>query len=127
MHTLATVLVAVGTSLSAFWILVLNSWMHTPTGFEMRDGVAHATDWLAILLNPSMPYRFVHVMLSSFLTVAFLLAGLSAWRWLRGDQKSCGACRAAYRTDHGRGPDAAADRRRRSARPEHAASTSRRR
>jgi cytochrome bd ubiquinol oxidase subunit I len=84
-HTLATVLVAVGTSLSAFWILVLNSWMQTPTGFEMRDGVAHATDWLAILTNPSMPYRFVHVMLSSFLTVAFLLAGLSAWRWLRGD------------------------------------------
>ncbi len=95
-HTLATVLVAVGTSLSAFWILVLNSWMHTPTGFEMRDGVAHATDWLAILMNPSMPYRFVHVMLSSFLTVAFLLAGLSAWRWLRGDRSA--AVRVVLRT-----------------------------
>jgi len=54
-HTLATVLVALGTTLSAFWILVLNSWMHTPVGFEMRDGVAHATDWFALLFNPSMP------------------------------------------------------------------------
>ena len=87
-HTLATLLVAVGTSMSAFWILVLNSWMHTPVGFEMRDGVAHATDWMAILFNPSMPYRFVHMMLASFLTVAFLMAGLSAWRWLRGDRSA---------------------------------------
>jgi cytochrome bd ubiquinol oxidase subunit I len=84
-HTLATLLVAGGTSASAFWIIVLNSWMHTPTGFEMREGVAHATDWLAIIFNPSMPYRLAHMMLASGLTVAFLLAGLSAWRWLRGD------------------------------------------
>ncbi len=84
-HTLATLLVAGGTSASAFWIIVLNSWMHTPTGFEMRDGVAHATDWMAIIFNPSMPYRFSHMMLASGLTVAFLMAGLSAWRWLRGD------------------------------------------
>ncbi|HRQ65322.1 MAG TPA: cytochrome ubiquinol oxidase subunit I [Xanthomonadaceae bacterium] len=86
-HTLSTVLVAVGTSLSAFWILALNSWMHTPVGFEMRDGVAHATDWMAILFNPSMPWRLTHMMLASFLTVAFLMAGLSAWRWLRGDRQ----------------------------------------
>ncbi|MFQ3622318.1 MAG: cytochrome ubiquinol oxidase subunit I [Acetobacteraceae bacterium] len=86
LHTLATLLVAVGTSLSAFWILVLNSWMHTPAGFELRDGVAHATDWMAIIFNPSMPYRFAHMMVASFLTVAFLLAGLSAWRRLRGDR-----------------------------------------
>jgi cytochrome d ubiquinol oxidase subunit I len=85
MHTLATLLVAVGTTLSAFWILVLNSWMHTPAGFEMRDGVAHATDWAAIVFNPSMPYRLVHMLLASGLTVAFLIAGLSAYRWLRGD------------------------------------------
>ncbi len=87
LHTAATFLVAIGTTLSAFWILVLNSWMHTPAGFEMRDGVAHATDWLAIIFNPSMPYRFVHMMLASFLTVAFLLAGISAYRLLRGDHK----------------------------------------
>ena len=92
-HTLATLLVAGGTSASAFWIIVLNSWMHTPAGFEMRDGVAHATDWLAIIFNPSMPYRLSHMMLASGLTVAFLLAGLSAWRWLRGDH-SAGVVRA---------------------------------
>ena len=85
-HTLATFLVAFGTTLSAFWILVLNSWMHTPVGFEMRDGVAHATDWLAIIFNPSMPYRLVHMLLASGLTVAFLVAGLSAFRWLLGDR-----------------------------------------
>lgn len=85
-HTGATLLVAVGTTLSAFWILVLNSWMHTPAGFEMRDGVAHATDWLAIIFNPSMPYRLVHMLLASGLTAAFLVAGVSAWRWRRGDR-----------------------------------------
>ncbi|MEM6809801.1 MAG: cytochrome ubiquinol oxidase subunit I [Pseudomonadota bacterium] len=85
-HTIATVLVAVGTTLSAFWILALVSWMHTPAGFEMRDGVAYATDWWAIIFNPSFPYRLVHTMLASFLTVAFLFTGLSAYRWLRGDK-----------------------------------------
>lgn len=86
LHTLATFLVAFGTTMSAFWILVLNSWMHTPVGFEMRDGVAHATDWFAIVFNPSMPYRLVHTLLASGLTAAFLVAGFSAYRWLKGDQ-----------------------------------------
>ena len=86
LHTTATLLVALGTTLSAFWILVLNSWMHTPVGFEMRDGVAHATDWLAIVFNPSLPYRLSHMLLASGLTVAFLLAGLSALRWLMGQR-----------------------------------------
>ncbi|MEM6667696.1 MAG: cytochrome ubiquinol oxidase subunit I [Pseudomonadota bacterium] len=95
-HTLATVLVAFGTTLSAFWILVLNSWMHTPVGFEMRDGVAYATDWLAIIFNPSMPYRLVHMLLASGLTAAFLIAGLSAIRWLWGDRSK--AVRHAMRT-----------------------------
>lgn len=85
-HTGATILVAFGTTMSAFWILVLNSWMHTPAGFEMRDGVAHATDWWAIIFNPSMPYRLAHMLLASGLTCAFLIAGLSAWRWLRSDR-----------------------------------------
>src|SRR5688572_1156137 len=83
-HTLATVLVAAGTTLSAFWILVLNSWMQTPVGFEMVDGRAHALDWWAIIFNPSFPYRLAHVLLASGLTASFLVAGLSAWRWLRG-------------------------------------------
>jgi cytochrome bd ubiquinol oxidase subunit I len=86
-HTLATALVAGGTTLSAFWIIALNSWMHTPAGFEMRDGVAHATDWIAIIFNPSMPYRFAHMLLASGLTVSFLIAGISAYRWLRGDRQ----------------------------------------
>ncbi|WP_322889801.1 MULTISPECIES: cytochrome ubiquinol oxidase subunit I [unclassified Yoonia] len=83
-HTGATFLVAFGTLMSTFWIIVLNSWMHTPQGFEMRDGVAHATDWFAIIFNPSMPYRFTHMVLASFLTVSFLIAGVSAFRWLIG-------------------------------------------
>lgn len=86
-HTLATVLVAAGTSFSAFWILALNSWMQTPAGFELRDGVAHATSWWAVIFNPSFPYRLVHMLIASGLTGAFLIAGLSAYRWLRGDRK----------------------------------------
>ncbi|MEM7120065.1 MAG: cytochrome ubiquinol oxidase subunit I [Pseudomonadota bacterium] len=93
LHTLATVLVAVGTTLSAFWILVLNSWMHTPVGYEMRDGIAHATDWVAIVFNPSMPYRLTHMLLASGLTASFLVAGLSAFRLLFGD-RSAGAMTA---------------------------------
>jgi cytochrome d ubiquinol oxidase subunit I len=85
-HTGATVLVAFGTTMSAFWILVLNSWMHTPAGYELRDGVAHATDWMAILFNPSMPYRLTHMLIASGLTAAFLIAGLSAFRWLKADR-----------------------------------------
>lgn len=87
-HTLATFLVAFGTTLSAFWILVLNSWMQTPVGFEMIDGQAHATDWLAIVFNPSLPYRLIHTLLASGLTCAFLIAGLSAYRWLRNDRSA---------------------------------------
>ena len=85
-HTLATFLVAFGTTVSAFWIIALNSWMHTPAGFELRDGVAHATDWWAVVFNPSMPYRLTHMLLASGLTVAFLVAGISAYRWLRDDR-----------------------------------------
>ncbi len=87
-HTIATVLVAVGTSLSAFWILVLNSWMQTPAGFEMIDGVAHVTSWYEVVFNPSMPYRLAHMLLASALTAAFLIAGISAYRLIKGDQKS---------------------------------------
>lgn len=85
-HTTATFLVAFGTTMSAFWIIVLNSWMHTPAGYELRGGVVYATDWAAIIFNPSMPYRLVHMLLASGLTVAFLIAGLSALRHLWGDR-----------------------------------------
>ncbi|WP_341908539.1 cytochrome ubiquinol oxidase subunit I [Polaromonas sp. YR568] len=86
MHTFATFLVAGGTTMSAFWILALNSWMHTPAGFEMIDGKAHVTSWLEVIFNPSFPYRFTHMMLASGLTVAFIVAGISAYRWLRNDR-----------------------------------------
>ena len=95
-HTTATFLVAFGTTMSAFWILALNSWMHTPTGFVMIDGKAHVTSWLAVIFNPSFPYRLTHMLIASGLTVAFLLAGLSAYRWLKGDKSK--AVQAALRT-----------------------------
>jgi cytochrome d ubiquinol oxidase subunit I len=88
MHTIATLLVAGGTTLSAFWILALNSWMHTPAGFEMIDGKAHVTSWLQVIFNPSFPYRFTHMMLASGLTVAFLVAGVSSYRWLRNERSA---------------------------------------
>ena len=86
MHTMATLLVAGGTTLSAFWILALNSWMHTPAGFEMIRGQAHVTSWFEVIFNPSFPYRFTHMLLASGLTVAFLVAGISAYRWLRQER-----------------------------------------
>ena len=85
-HTLATFLVAFGTTLSAFWILALNSWMQTPAGYEMREGVAHVLDWWAVIFNPSFPYRLTHMLLASGLTVSFFIAGLSALRHLAGDR-----------------------------------------
>lgn len=90
-HTLATFLVAFGTSMSAFWIIALNSWMQTPAGFEMRQVgdklKAFPVDWLAIIFNPSMPYRLAHMLVASGLTAAFLIAGISAYRLLKGDHK----------------------------------------
>ncbi|MFP4352468.1 MAG: cytochrome ubiquinol oxidase subunit I [Puniceicoccaceae bacterium] len=86
-HTGATVIVAVGTTLSAFWILALNSWMQTPQGYEWIDGAIHASSWLEIIFSPSMPYRLVHVLLSSGLTAGFLVGGLLAYRKLRGDAR----------------------------------------
>ena len=86
MHTIATLLVAGGTTLSAFWILALNSWMQTPAGFEMINGQAHVTSWFQVIFNPSFPYRLTHMLLASGLTVSFLVAGVSAYRWLRNDR-----------------------------------------
>jgi cytochrome bd ubiquinol oxidase subunit I len=85
-HTLATFLVAFGTLMSAFWILVLNAWMQTPAGVVMIDGQAHVTNWMAVIFNPSMPYRLAHMLLASGLTAAFLIAGIAAYRWLRDDR-----------------------------------------
>jgi cytochrome bd ubiquinol oxidase subunit I len=83
-HLMATFFVAFGTTLSAFWILALNSWMQTPAGYEIIDGVYHVKSWVEVIFNPSFPYRFTHMVLASALTCAFLLVGLSAWQVLRG-------------------------------------------
>ena len=82
-HLIATFLVAFGTTISAFWIISLNSWMQTPAGFEIVNGKIMATDWLAIVFNPSFPYRFTHMMLGSGLTASFVVAGVSAWQVLK--------------------------------------------
>lgn len=90
-HTLSTFLVAFGTSMSAFWIIALNSWMQTPVGFEMRQVgdtmKAFPLDWVEIIFNPSMPYRLAHMLIASGLTAAFLIAGISAYRILKDDHK----------------------------------------
>ena len=82
-HLLSTLMVAIGTSLSAFWILALNSWMQTPTGHVMADGQLIAGSWWEVIFNPSFPYRITHMMIASGLTASFVIAGLSAWRLLR--------------------------------------------
>jgi cytochrome d ubiquinol oxidase subunit I len=83
LHILASVLVAFGTTLSAFWILALNSWMQTPAG-ALREGDHWIPgDWMQVIFNPSFPYRFTHMVIASFLTASFVIAGLSAWRLLR--------------------------------------------
>jgi cytochrome bd ubiquinol oxidase subunit I len=83
-HLLATFLVAFGTTLSAFWILSLNSWMQTPAGFTIVDGEYHVSSWMQVIFNPSFPYRLVHVLLASGLTASFLIIGGTAARVLRG-------------------------------------------
>ena len=83
-HLIATALVAVGTSFSAFWILSLNSWMQTPTGYRIEDGVFFVESWWEVIFNPSFPYRFAHMFTASLLTAAFLIMGISAWRAMRG-------------------------------------------
>jgi|SRR5688572_30241791 len=83
LHITATALVATGTTVSAFWILALNSWMHTPTGHVLEAGQWIAGSWWDVIFNPSFPYRLTHMLIASGLTASFVVAGLSAWRLLR--------------------------------------------
>jgi cytochrome d ubiquinol oxidase subunit I len=78
LYVLSAAIVAIGTAMSAFWILSANSWMQTPVGYEMRDGVAHPLDWLAIVFNPSFPYRFAHMLNAAYLTTAFVVLAVGA-------------------------------------------------
>jgi cytochrome d ubiquinol oxidase subunit I len=81
-HIASTAIVAFGTTVSAFWILALNSWMQTPAGHVFADGQWIAADWFEVIFNPSFPYRLAHMLIASGLTASFVVAGLSAWRLL---------------------------------------------
>lgn len=78
LHTLASIIVAFGTALSGFWILSANSWMHTPAGFEMRNGITYPVDWSEIIFNPSFPYRFTHMMIATYLTTSVVVLATGA-------------------------------------------------
>ncbi|RXF74047.1 cytochrome ubiquinol oxidase subunit I [Hansschlegelia zhihuaiae] len=73
LHVTSACVVAFGTAISGFWILSANSWMHTPAGFEMRDGIAYPVDWVEVIFNPSFPYRFAHMMTAAYLTTAVVV------------------------------------------------------
>jgi len=84
LHMAATVIVALGTLMSAFWILSVNSWMHTPQGYDVNAaGQFIPKDWLAIIFNPSLPYRMAHMVLAAYLTTAFMVGAVGAWHLLR--------------------------------------------
>ena len=83
LHFFATLMVAIGTLISATWIIAANSWMHTPAGFAMNgNGQFIAADWWAVIFNPSFPYRLVHTVLAAYLTTAFFIGGVGAWHLL---------------------------------------------
>lgn len=84
MHFFATCMVAIGTLISTFWIISANSWMQTPAGYALKDGVFYPTDWWRVIFNPSFPYRLVHMVLAAFLTSAFVIGGVSAFYLVRG-------------------------------------------
>jgi cytochrome d ubiquinol oxidase subunit I len=80
MHFVSTIIVAIGTLVSAFWILSANSWMQTPAGFTMNgNGILFPTNWMEIIFNPSFPYRLAHMVTATYLTTAFVVAGVAAW------------------------------------------------
>lgn len=79
MHFFATLMVAIGTIISAFWVIAANSWMQTPSYFMCYNIICYATDWLKVIFNPSFIYRFSHMVVASYLTCAFVVCGVSAW------------------------------------------------
>lgn len=84
LHLMATLMVAIGTLGSAFWILSVNSWMQTPVGYDINDvGQFIPVDWWAIVFNPSFPYRFVHMVLAAYLTTALVVSGVGGWHLLK--------------------------------------------
>ncbi len=86
LHFFATVMVAVGTMISATWILASNSWMQTPQGHEVINGVVVPVDWFAIIFNPSFPYRLAHMVTAAMLSTALFVGASAAWHLLRGNR-----------------------------------------
>lgn len=86
LHYFATCMVALGTLMSTFWILASNSWMQTPQGHEVINGVVVPVDWFAVIFNPSFPYRLLHMTTAAFLASAFFIAASAAWHLLRGNK-----------------------------------------
>lgn len=84
LHFFATCMVALGTIISTFWILSSNSWMQTPQGYEIENGVVVPVDWLQIIFNPSFPYRLLHMSIGAFLASALFIAACAAWLLLKG-------------------------------------------
>ncbi|MFI8480682.1 cytochrome ubiquinol oxidase subunit I [Pseudomonas sp. NPDC078700] len=84
LHFFSTLMVAIGTLISTFWILASNSWMQTPQGFEIVDGRVIPVDWFAVVFNPSFPYRLMHMATAAFLATAFFVGASAAWHLLRG-------------------------------------------
>jgi cytochrome bd ubiquinol oxidase subunit I len=83
LHFTATLLVATGTLISSFWILSANSWMQTPAGYAIEDGLFVPADWWEVIFNPSFPYRLVHMVLAAYLTTAFAVGAVGAWHLLK--------------------------------------------
>ena len=95
LHFAATLMVAIGTFFSAFWILSANSWMQTPVGYSINDvGQFIPEDWLKIVFNPSFPYRLVHMVIAAYLTTAFVVGAVGAWHLLR--DKTCEGARVMF-------------------------------
>lgn len=88
LHFFATCMVALGTLMSTFWILASNSWMQTPQGFEIVNNQVVPVDWLAVIFNPSFPYRLAHMGVAAFLASAFFIAASASWHLLKGNKTS---------------------------------------
>ncbi|MER1695905.1 cytochrome ubiquinol oxidase subunit I [Proteus mirabilis] len=84
LHFFATCMVALGTLISTFWILSSNSWMQTPQGYAIENGVVVPVDWLQVVFNPSFPYRLLHMSIGAFLASALFIASCAAWLLLKG-------------------------------------------
>ncbi len=91
LHFLATLLVAIGTLISTFWILSANSWMQTPQGYAIENGQFVPADWWAVIFNPSFPYRLAHMVLAAYLTTAFVVGAVGAYHLLRDRQNQSAA------------------------------------